>query len=147
MWPLKMGTFHQSKFRSYSLDYFSLIGSHDIKKWFLLVLVCIRTKFGCCSILEIFPVKFSNVMWSRHYVTRHVGMVLFHADMYSYHTWWQQPAWKLRYDVFNVSRDHFITKCDKFLRKYLTYYKACQQKYDRLLLQSASGMQSVTECY
>ena len=45
--------------------------------------------------------------WSRNNFMWHVGMVVFHSDMYS-HVQWLQPSSELLYDVFNFSCDHLI---------------------------------------
>ena len=41
-----MGTFHQRKFRDSNFDYFSVMASREMYEWYLLILVCIPTKFG-----------------------------------------------------------------------------------------------------
>ena len=102
-----MGTFHKHKFRGCNCDYLNLIMSCDMADWYPLILVCILTKFGGCSLLESCASKFLNSTWSHDCITLHVVMVVFHSDIYSHHVWWLQSSWKLR--IFQRSHKTWST--------------------------------------
>ena len=78
-----------------------------MKEWDFLILVFISSKFGGGSLVESCATNFLIFTWSRDNFMWHVGMVVFHSDMYS-HVQWLQPSSELLYDVFNFSHDHLI---------------------------------------
>ena len=65
MWAVGIGTLNRHKSRGCSFDYFSVIKSRTMKKWCSLILICIPTKFGCCSFIEIFNLPSDHVISSR----------------------------------------------------------------------------------
>ena len=117
MWPVEMSIFHQSNFRGYSCDYFSVIMSRDVKVWYHLILICNPTKTGGYSLRGS---CIMNDIWSR--------------------TGSFERTYFLNDPLQSASG---IIKCDRLLLQSVSGITKC----DRLLLQSASSITKCDSYY